>query len=72
MNEGDVASRSASSAAERLIKRHGGTFAGGAWDRAAGLSEDGSRTLTADLELANYQVRSRFKAARELWEVIFR
>lgn len=44
--------------AQRLVRKHGGTYAcNGRWDCASGLSEENARQLAIALTDARYQVR---------------
>lgn len=60
--------------AERLVKRHGGTYGHGTFDSATGLTEEKAKALHVELVAANYQViRPPFKLAKsDRWQVIFR
>jgi hypothetical protein len=58
--------------AERIVKKHGGTFTNGQWCRASGLTEKAAHACADDLQAVNYQVRHVHSAKGGAWEVLFR
>ena len=60
-------------AAQRLVRRYGGTYGNGTWDRASGLTEEKAIALAGQLMVANYQVKKPFRIEKsEKFEVLFR
>ena len=74
MNNGDVSGRTRLNAAERIVKKHGGQFCAGEWNRAAGLTEEKAAALAGELRTSNYQVRSVIRPVKGAapYEVVFR
>lgn len=74
MNPGDVKGRTALNAAERIVKKHGGQFCAGEWNRASGLTETAAIALRAELKASNYQIRALIRPVKGAapWEVVFR
>lgn len=60
-------------AAQRIVKKHGGRFAGGEWNFATVESVEVARELVKELENAHYQVlRPPVKIGNAGWQIIFR
>ena len=72
MNDGDIRGRTAMTAAERIVKRHGGKFSRGEWSSASGLTEGAAKALEAELLKAHFQVRPPQEGKDVEWTVYFR